>query len=110
MNEGRSRMPRPSGMRSGAVTLAVVFQEAGNAADGDPQVVFVGQEDQPEVIGIGPVEARALDQQHPLLFDPCLDTIEHLLEQVPVYDLAFRPDASVIPVLHGLMADAPGAN
>lgn len=46
--------------------------------------------------------------QHPLLFDPCLKTFESLLAQVPVYDLAFRPDASVIPVLRELASGAPG--
>jgi hypothetical protein len=38
-------------LASGAVTLAIVFQEAGDAADGFAQVVFVRQEDQAEVVG-----------------------------------------------------------
>jgi hypothetical protein len=35
------------------VTLAVAGQEAGDAGDGITQVVLVGQEDQPEVVGLG---------------------------------------------------------
>ena len=46
--------------------------------------------------------------QHPLLFDPCLKTFESLLAQVPAYDLAFRPDAAVVPLLRELVSGAPG--
>jgi hypothetical protein len=46
------------------VTLAIVFEEARDAADGLAQVIFVRQEDQAEVIRVRPVEAAALHQQH----------------------------------------------
>ena len=59
--ERARQSPRPG--LSGAVPLAVVGQEARNAVDGVTQVVLMGQEDQPEVIRAGPVEAGAVGDQ-----------------------------------------------
>src|SRR5436309_12212685 len=49
------------------VTFAVVFEEACDAADRVGQVVGVGQEHEPEMVGLQPVEAGPLHDQHLLL-------------------------------------------
>ena len=45
------------------MTLPVTFQEVGNAPDRLAQIVFMREENEPEVIWIRPVEARPLHQQ-----------------------------------------------
>src|SRR5574340_347220 len=46
-----------------AVPFAVVFEEARNPADGFGEIVHIGQEHHPEMVGMRPVEAAALHQQ-----------------------------------------------
>ncbi len=55
--------------------LLVALEEAGEAADGILQLLFAGQEHQPEVIRRRPVEAGALHQQQFFL----LQQVEHHL-------------------------------
>ncbi|MNT49442.1 hypothetical protein D3C72_1862970 [compost metagenome] len=45
------------------MTLAVTFEEARNAPHGLGQVIGIGQEDDAEMVGRDPVEARALHDQ-----------------------------------------------
>ncbi len=42
------------------------------------------------------LQVVAIPWQDPVLFDPCLETIQTLLETVPAAVLAFRPDASAV--------------
>mmetsp|Transcript_12848 Transcript_12848/g.30055 ORF Transcript_12848/g.30055 Transcript_12848/m.30055 type:complete len:252 (-) Transcript_12848:3220-3975(-) len=49
------------------MAAAVAGQETLDAADGLAQVIDIGQEDQAEVVVLGPVEAGALHDQHLLL-------------------------------------------
>jgi hypothetical protein len=61
---GRVKTRRP--LRPVAGALAISGQKTGDARNGVAQIVFVGQEDEAEVIGRRPVEAAALNQQHAL--------------------------------------------
>ena len=55
---------RPIQNTSVAVPLAVAVEEAADPAHGILQVIGVGQEDNAQMVRMGPVEAAALDHQH----------------------------------------------
>ena len=55
---------RPIQNASVAVPLAVAVEEAADPAHGILQVIGVGQEDDAQMVRMGPVEAAALDHQH----------------------------------------------
>src|SRR5690606_26189414 len=78
--------------RSGGVTAAVLIEEARDATDGVLQVVLVRQEDQPEVVGIAPVEARTLHQQHALLLEQFENEVLVVLDRV---ELGVKPRKQV---------------
>ncbi len=71
-----------------AVTLAIIFKEAGNAADRLAQIILVRQENQAEVIGMRPVEARTLNQQHLLLLQQLGNELLVVLDRI---DLRIKP-------------------
>jgi hypothetical protein len=64
----------------------VALQEAGETADGGGEVVLMGQKDDPQVVGMGPVEATALHQPH------------LLLQQQVEYELLIVSDGIVVGV------------
>src|SRR5450755_2971533 len=61
---------------------AVVVEERGDAADRLGQIVRVRQEDDPEVVGPRPVEARPLDDQHLLLGEQLVGELLVVLDRV----------------------------
>ena len=67
------------------MTLAIVFQEAGNTSNRLPQVIFVRQKNKAEMVRMRPVEASTLDQQHLL----CLQQLRNE-GLVVLYMLNFR--------------------
>lgn len=64
------------------MTLAVIFQEAGKTADRFPQIIFVRQENQAEMVRMRPVEAGALDQQHLFLLQQFGDESLVVLDRI----------------------------
>ena len=63
--------------RLGAVTLAVAFQELGDAVDGLTQIILMWQEHNAEMVRLLPVKAGTLDQH-----DTCF--AQQLQEELPV--------------------------